>query len=146
MTGGGRSPAFRQAPAMSKASGASTAPAVNQAPPIDALVERLAARLKENGADVNGWVMLIRSYAIMKRPDKIQEAAASARKQFASDPEALKQIDEVLSAWESRRPESASAKAPADAPHGGQNAMIRGMVGRARGAAQGKRRGFGWLA
>ncbi len=102
---------------------------VKQAPPIDALVERLAARLKQNPADLNGWVMLIRSYAFMNAPEKVREAAASARKQFASDPEALKQIDAAMSAQAQPAPES-EAKAPADAPTEDQNAMIRGMVGK----------------
>ena len=89
---------------VSKAPKTAEAPAANQAPPIDSLVERLAARLKQNGADLNGWVMLIRSYSIMKQPDKMQEAAESARKQFASDPEALKKIDAAMSMGEQEPP------------------------------------------
>ena len=57
------------------------------------MVERLEARLKQNGADLNGWVMLVRSYSFLKQPAKTQEALDKARKQFASDPEALKQIE-----------------------------------------------------
>ena len=60
---------------MSQAPKASTAPAANQAPPLEGMAERLAARLKQNGADLNGWVMLIRSYSVMKQPAKMQEAA-----------------------------------------------------------------------
>ncbi len=103
---------------------------VKQAPPIDALVEKLAARLKRDGSDLTGWLMLIRSYAMLQQPEKIQEAAASARKQFASDEQALKQIDAVMSSAEKPAPEE-EAKAPAEAPAaGGQAAMIRGMVER----------------
>ncbi len=57
------------------------------------MVERLAARLKENGSDLKGWLMLIRSYTIMKEHAKVQDALASARKQFASDSQALTQIE-----------------------------------------------------
>ena len=135
-----KAPATSNAPMVSKAPKTAEAPTANQAPPIDSLVERLAARLKQNGADLNGWVMLIRSYAILKQPDKVQEAAESARKQFASDPEALKKIDAVLSMGE-QEPAPAGAKpsapdeakttaAAAEAPAGGQAAMIRGMVDR----------------
>jgi cytochrome c-type biogenesis protein CcmH len=57
---------------------------------IRGMVERLATRLK---ADLEGWLKLIRSYAVLKETDKAQEAAASAREQFASDAQALSQIE-----------------------------------------------------
>ncbi len=60
---------------------------------IRGMVERLAARLKENAADLEGWLRLIRSYVVLKEADKAQEAAAAARHQFASDANALDQID-----------------------------------------------------
>ena len=60
---------------------------------IRGMVDRLASRLKENGADLDGWLRLIRSYAVLNEPGKAQEAAASARKQFASEPEALTRIE-----------------------------------------------------
>ena len=82
--------AMGEEPAISKAP---ATPAVVQAPPLDAMVERLEARLKQNGGDVNGWVMLVRSYSFLKQPVKTQETLDKARKQFASDPEALKQIE-----------------------------------------------------
>ena len=124
-----KAPAISKAPQMSQAPKASTAPAANQAPPLEGMAERLAARLKQNGADLNGWVMLIRSYSVMKQPAKMQEAADSARRQFASDPESLKKIDEVMSMGE-QEAAGGSAKPAEDAPQGGQDAMIRSMVGR----------------
>ncbi len=57
--------AMGEEPAISKAP---ATPAVVQAPPLDAMVERLEARLKQNGGDVNGWVMLVRSYSFLKQP------------------------------------------------------------------------------
>jgi cytochrome c-type biogenesis protein CcmH len=60
------------------------------------MVERLAARLKENGADLDGWLRLIRSYAVLKETAKAQEATASARAQFASEPKALEQIESLV--------------------------------------------------
>jgi cytochrome c-type biogenesis protein CcmH len=59
---------------------------------IRGMVEGLAARLKENGADLEGWLKLIRSYAVLKEPAKALEAVASAKAQFASQPEALAKI------------------------------------------------------
>jgi cytochrome c-type biogenesis protein CcmH len=124
-----KAPAMGKAPRMSQAPMASAAPAANQAPPLEGMAERLAARLKQNGADLNGWVMLIRSYSVMKQPAKMQEAADSARKQFASDPESLKKIDEVMSMGE-QEAAGGSPKPAQDAPQGGQDAMIRSMVAR----------------
>jgi cytochrome c-type biogenesis protein CcmH len=60
---------------------------------IRGMVERLAARLKDNKDDLEGWLRLIRSYAVLKDTGKAQEAAASARQQFASDAHALEQIE-----------------------------------------------------
>ena len=90
MIGISLTPAMSEEPAISKAP---ATPAVVQAPPLDAMVDRLEARLKQNGADLNGWLMLVRSYSFLKQPAKMQEAVDKARKQFASDPEALKQIE-----------------------------------------------------
>lgn len=60
---------------------------------IRGMVERLAARLKENKSDLEGWLRLIRSYAVLKETDKAQDAAVTARQEFASDAKALEQID-----------------------------------------------------
>ena len=60
---------------------------------IRGMVERLAARLEKDKSDLQGWLMLIRSYAILKDTDKAQDAAATARQEFASDAKALEQID-----------------------------------------------------
>ena len=60
---------------------------------IRGMVERLAERLKENKSDLAGWLRLIRSYAVLKETDKAQDAAATARQEFASDAKALEQID-----------------------------------------------------
>ncbi len=91
------------APASSDAAQANAAPNEQQ-PPGDAIggdqakmirgmVERLAERLKENKSDLEGWLRLIRSYAVLKETDKAQDAAATARQEFASDAKALEQID-----------------------------------------------------
>jgi cytochrome c-type biogenesis protein CcmH len=71
------------------------APQGDQGAMIRGMVERLAARLMENGADLDGWLRLIRSYVVLKETAKAQEAAASARAQFASEPKALEQIESL---------------------------------------------------
>lgn len=60
---------------------------------IRGMVDRLAERLKENKSDLEGWLKLIRSYAVLKETGKAQDAAATARQQFASDPRAIEQIE-----------------------------------------------------
>jgi cytochrome c-type biogenesis protein CcmH len=51
------------------------------APPnIQAMVEGLAARLKNNPNDAQGWQRLIRAYAVLGEKEKAREALATARK------------------------------------------------------------------
>ena len=52
---------------------------------VNAMVERLAERLKKDGSDVNGWLQLVRSYRVLNQNDKMQTALADARKALASD-------------------------------------------------------------
>ncbi len=65
-------------------------------PAIRGMVSRLADRLKDNKGNIEDWLKLIRSYAVIKEADKAREAAASARQQFAADAKALEQIDALL--------------------------------------------------
>ena len=57
---------------------------------INAMVERLAARLEQQPDDVEGWSRLGRSYMVLHRPDKAREAYARALRLRPDDP-ALKQ-------------------------------------------------------
>jgi cytochrome c-type biogenesis protein CcmH len=134
-------PNVSKAPGSSAAAPAAAPTAGAKAPDVNDMVSRLAARLKQNPADLDGWLMLIRSYTALKAPAEAQEAIASARKQFASAPEALSQIDALLKELdgaEAATPAGAGAKVPAAAPAadagaGDQSAMIRGMVGKLAG-------------
>jgi cytochrome c-type biogenesis protein CcmH len=45
---------------------------------IDGMVTRLAARLKDEPDDVDGWLQLIRSYVVLGRADEAAEAARAA--------------------------------------------------------------------
>ena len=44
---------------------------------IRGMVERLAARLKQNGSDVDGWLRLVRAYMVMGDRDKARGACRS---------------------------------------------------------------------
>ncbi|HSM19519.1 MAG TPA: c-type cytochrome biogenesis protein CcmI [Hyphomicrobiales bacterium] len=59
------------------------------------MVAGLAERLEENGDDLDGWLMLMRSYMVLEQPEDAKEAADKARQQFAGDEEALRRIEEA---------------------------------------------------
>ncbi|MBT3071062.1 c-type cytochrome biogenesis protein CcmI [Rhodomicrobium sp. Az07] len=63
---------------------------------IRGMVDGLAARLKENKSDLEGWIRLIRSYAVLKENDKAKDAASTARQAFATDAKALQQIEAAV--------------------------------------------------
>jgi len=55
------------------------------APDISAMVAGLAARLKSNPNDPQGWLRLIRAYSVLGETDKAKEALATARKTVGVD-------------------------------------------------------------
>lgn len=61
---------------------------------IRAMVDRLAERLKQDGGDVEGWLRLMRSYAVLGESDKAREAVVGARNSVAGDAEKLHRIDD----------------------------------------------------
>jgi cytochrome c-type biogenesis protein CcmH len=63
---------------------------------IRGMVARLADRLKENGGDLAGWQRLLRAYMVLGERDKAKSAADDARKALASDPDKLRQIDDMI--------------------------------------------------
>ena len=63
---------------------------------IRGMVERLASRLKENGDDVEGWLKLVRAYAVLGDQDKAKGAVIDARQAVAGDAERLRQLNEGL--------------------------------------------------
>src|SRR5262249_37457983 len=63
---------------------------------IRGMVERLAARLREKGADVNGWIMLVRSYLVLGERERAEAAAAAARAAVGSNGDERRRLDEGL--------------------------------------------------
>jgi cytochrome c-type biogenesis protein CcmH len=59
---------------------------------ILSMVNRLAARLKENGKDAAGWIRLARAYKVLGRDQDALSALASARENLADDKAALDEI------------------------------------------------------
>ena len=60
---------------------------------INLMVEGLAARLKENGKDLEGWMRLLRSYMVLGRRDEAVAALSSARGQFTGDEKSLAELN-----------------------------------------------------
>ena len=57
------------------------------------MVEGLAVRLQSNGQDLEGWLRLLRAYAVLQEKDKALAALTEAKRNFASNSSALTQID-----------------------------------------------------
>ena len=68
-------------------------PEAGQMTAIRGMVEGLAARLAQNGQDVEGWLRLIRSYTVLQEPDKARSALIDAKRSLAGDPGAFARIE-----------------------------------------------------
>jgi cytochrome c-type biogenesis protein CcmH len=132
---------------------ASGAPADHSGGAIDAMVERLAERLKKDGSDVAGWIQLVRSYRVLGKADKVKTAVADAHAALSNNQEALQSLDQGLAALNAEalpsgpnpgpvgqaRPAASAAPpgpnasqmaAAAQMAPGERNGMIEGMVAR----------------
>jgi len=63
---------------------------------IRGMVDGLAARLKQDGSDLDGWVRLVRSYKVLGELDKARAAASDAHHALQNDPEKRKRLDAAL--------------------------------------------------
>jgi cytochrome c-type biogenesis protein CcmH len=63
---------------------------------IGGMVDRLAARLKQNGDDVDGWLRLVRAYMVLGQLDKAKQAVADARQATGGSPERLRALNDGL--------------------------------------------------
>jgi cytochrome c-type biogenesis protein CcmH len=63
---------------------------------VEAMVERLAARLRENPEDANGWKLLGRSYGVMGRYTEAADAYARAAVRAPRDAQLLADFADVL--------------------------------------------------
>jgi cytochrome c-type biogenesis protein CcmH len=63
---------------------------------VRGMVERLAARLQNEGSDVDGWLRLLRAYMVLGDRDKARAAATDARRALASEPDKLRRVEELI--------------------------------------------------
>jgi cytochrome c-type biogenesis protein CcmH len=62
---------------------------------IRGMVDRLAERLKTDSSDFEGWLRLVRAYAVMGDKDKARDAFVSARNTIGDDAEKRKRLDDL---------------------------------------------------
>ena len=126
-------------PTAAQVAAAADQPPEQQAAMIQSMVDRLAARLKQDGSDLDGWVRLVRSYKVLGEPEKARAAAADARQALAGDPAKLQQLNAALKSLDAENaatavpapgPTAAQVAAAADQPPEQQAAMIQSMVDR----------------
>jgi cytochrome c-type biogenesis protein CcmH len=75
---------------------ATAEPASEQDPMIRGMVERLAARLSQDGSDVNGWIMLTRSYLVLGDRARAEATVTAARTAIGDNAESRRQLDDGL--------------------------------------------------
>jgi cytochrome c-type biogenesis protein CcmH len=63
---------------------------------IRGMVQRLADRLHADGSDVEGWLRLVRSYAVLGERDKAKDAAADAKRALSDRPDEIKRVDDLV--------------------------------------------------
>ncbi|MGV3635324.1 MAG: c-type cytochrome biogenesis protein CcmI [Pseudorhodoplanes sp.] len=62
---------------------------------IRGMVDRLAERLKTDSSDFEGWLRLVRAYAVMGDKEKARDAFISARNTVGDDAEKKKRLDDL---------------------------------------------------
>ena len=87
-------------PSASDVAAASAMPAGDRQTMIDGMVASLAARLKANPDDPDGWARLVRSYAVLGRTSDAAAALATARQALAGDPARLAPVEAVASEFQ----------------------------------------------
>lgn len=63
---------------------------------IQSMVEGLAARLKADGGDTDGWLRLVRSYKVLGEHEKADAALADGRRALGGDPDKLAHFENGL--------------------------------------------------
>ena len=121
----------------SDATGTQTAVAAKpdqQAVMIRGMVDGLAARLKQDGSDVDGWVKLVRSYKVLGEQDKAQTAIRDAQRALANDPDKRKLLDSGLKQLEGSAvavaPSPVQPASPVASPPQHEGDAIQSMVAR----------------
>jgi cytochrome c-type biogenesis protein CcmH len=89
-------PAMAAGPGVGDVAAASAMNDAQRTEMIRGMVQRLADRLHADGSDVDGWLRLVRAYAVLGDRDKAKGAAADAKRALSDHPEELRQIDDLV--------------------------------------------------
>lgn len=89
-------PVVRAAPTPEEMAAAESMPEAQRAEMIRGMVQKLADKLHADGSDVEGWLRLVRAYAVLGDQKKAKGAAADARRALAERPADVKRIDELV--------------------------------------------------
>jgi len=63
---------------------------------VRGMVERLAEKLARDGADLDGWVRLVRAYVVLGEHERARGAAADARRALSGDAAKLQRLEAAL--------------------------------------------------
>ncbi|MDP4594336.1 MAG: c-type cytochrome biogenesis protein CcmI [Beijerinckiaceae bacterium] len=83
-----------QGPASEAGKAIAALPPEQQKAAIHSMVAGLATRLKLNGKDLNGWLMLIGAYGVLKQDKLAADALKQAQENFVGNSDALRQLNE----------------------------------------------------
>jgi cytochrome c-type biogenesis protein CcmH len=96
VSGSPSTPSGANGPSAADVAAASTMSEDRRSEMIRGMVARLADRLHDNGADVEGWLRLVRAYAVLGDRDKAKSAADDAKRALADHPDEIKRIDDLI--------------------------------------------------
>ncbi len=129
-------------PSAAQIAGAANMSMNDRAAMIRGMVGKLAARLKQNGDDVPGWLQLVRSYRVLGETKNARLAVADAERALKDNPEKLRSFKEAVNAAGPAAPPVAPPTAAAPGPSAAdvaaaskmgtedRSAMIYSMVAR----------------
>lgn len=86
-------PSLEAAPAGEEGAKIAALPEGQRMDAIRSMVERLRGKLEQNGADVEGWLRLIRAYSALAETEKAKSALDGARKALSEDKDGLARVD-----------------------------------------------------
>ncbi len=89
----GKTPPPAGMPSGPAAAGIAALPPEQQNAAIRGMVDGLAARLAQNGADPEGWLRLVRAYKVLGETEKAKQALADAKRSLAGNEQALSRLD-----------------------------------------------------
>lgn len=95
LAGGGEAAPAARGPNSEAGKAIAALPAEQRTAAIRGMVEGLAARLAQNGADADGWLRLVRAYKVLNEPEKAATALADARRALGADPAARARLDDL---------------------------------------------------